>query len=264
MRLSRISSIASAFFLTAALALVGAGPAQAAGPAYVALGDSYSSGVGSGGYDSDSGDCYRSGKAYPALWAAAHTPSGFSFMACNGSGTRDVIRNQLGTLGAGTRLVSITVGGNDDGFTDVMTTCVLNTTDACLNRIGAARSYAGNVLPGRLDAVYDAIRAKAPYAHVVVVGYPRFYRLGQARCVGLSEAKRTALNAAADTLDSVIEKRAVDHGFAFADVRGAFGGHELCSGTTWLHSVTLTVFESYHPTAVGQSGGYLPVFSAAA
>ena len=262
MRLSRIVSAASACFLTAAVALFGATPAHAAGPAYVALGDSYSSGVGAGSYDSGSGSCYRSSKAYPALWAAAHTPSGFSFLACSGATTDDVLSGQLSTLSSDTRLVSISIGGNDAGFSDVMSTCVLSTTDACLDRIDTARAYAEQTLPGKLDAVYDAIGDRAPSARVVVLGYPRFYKLGTTTCVGLSEAKRSAINDAADLLDTVIAKRAADHGFTFGDVRSAFTGHELCSGSAWLHSLTVSVFESYHPTAAGQSGGYLPVLTA--
>jgi lysophospholipase L1-like esterase len=264
MRLSRFVSAVSALFLTAALALIGAGPAHAAGPEFVALGDSYSSGLGVGSYDSSSGSCYRSNGAYPALWASAHAPSGFSFAACSGATTTDVINGQLATLSSDTRLVSITAGGNDAGFSDVMTTCVLNSNDTCLSRIQTARQYVVNTLPARLDAVYNAIRAKAPSARVAVLGYPRFYKLGTTLCVGLSETKRAAINDAADLLDSVIEKRAADHGFAFGDVRSTFTGHELCSGSAWLHSLSVPVYESYHPTASGQSGGYFPVFSATA
>jgi lysophospholipase L1-like esterase len=263
MRLSRFLAAASALLLTAALALFGAGSAHAAGPVYVALGDSYSSGVGSGSYDSASGSCYRSTKAYPALWAAAHTPSGFSFTACSGAKTTDVINSQLGPLSSATTLVSISIGGNDAGFSDVMTTCVLYSDSTCLSRINTARAYATNTLPGQLDAVYNAITAKAPAAQVVVLGYPHFYKLGTT-CIGLSETKRSAINSAADLLDDTTAKRAADHGFTFADVRSTFTGHELCSGSAWLHSLTYPTYESYHPTASGQSGGYLPAFAAAA
>jgi hypothetical protein len=196
------------------------------------------------------------------LWAAAHHPSGYSFTACSGASTTDVINNQLGPLSAATTVISISVGGNDAGFTDVMATCVLNTDSICLTSIATARNYVSKALPGKLDAVYDAISAKAPNAHVVVTGYPRLYKLGTI-CIGLSERKRSAINDAADLLDTVVAKRAADHGFAFGDVRTTFGGHELCSGSAWLHSLTLPSFESYHPTGSGQSGGYLPVFSAA-
>ncbi|MDF9812349.1 SGNH/GDSL hydrolase family protein [Streptomyces sp. SPB162] len=264
MRLSRLASAVSALILTTGLALIGAAPAHAAAPSYAALGDSYSAGVGAGSYDSSSGACKRSTKAYPALWAAAHAPSAFAFTACSGAKTGDVLNNQLGPLNASTGLVSISIGGNDAGFADVMTTCVLNSESTCLARIATARAYADNTLPGLLDNVYNAIHAKAPNAHVVVVGYPHFYKIGGSCWAGLSDTSRAAINGAADELDTVTAKRAADHGFGFADVRGTFTGHELCSGSPWLNSLTFPIDESYHPKAAGQSGGYLPAFSSAA
>jgi hypothetical protein len=231
----------------------------------VALGDSYSSGLGAGGYIGSSGACKRSTKAYPSLWAAAHSPSSFNFTACSGARTGDVLANQLGPLGSGTGLVSITVGGNDAGFSDVMTTCVLQSESSCLARINTAKAYVDSTLPGRLDSVYSAISAKAPAAQVVVLGYPRFYKLGGNCLAGLSETERAAINNAADYLDSAIAKRAADHGFTFGDVRTTFTGHEICSGSPWLHSINLlNISESYHPTAAGQSGGYLPVLNGVA
>ena len=81
----------------------------------------------------------------------------------------------------------------------------------------------------------------------------------------LSTTKRTALDGGADVLDSVIQAAAGQAGFAYAEVRSAFGGHEICDSSSWLHSVDwLNLGDSYHPTASGQSGGYYPVFSAAA
>jgi len=267
MRRSRLTAYVTSLLLATAFALTGATAAQAsqqaAATGYVALGDSYSSGVGAGGYIGSSGDCKRSTKAYPYLWAAAHSPSSFSFTACSGARTGDVLANQLGPLGSGTGLVSISVGGNDAGFSDVMTTCVLQSESACVARINTAKAYVDSTLPGKLDSVYSAISAKAPAAHVVVLGYPRFYKLGGSCLAGLSETERTAINSAADYLDSAIAKRAADHGFTFGDVRPTFTGHEICSGSAWLHSVNwLNIGESYHPTASGQSGGYLPVLNA--
>ncbi|MEU2868240.1 SGNH/GDSL hydrolase family protein [Streptomyces olivoreticuli] len=268
MKLNRVVGSVSALALTATLALLGAGPAQSAEKTattgYVALGDSYSAGVGAGSYDSGSGSCKRSTKAYPALWAAEHTPASFAFTACSGARTGDVLSGQLDPLNSSTGLVSITIGGNDAGFADTMTTCVFSSDSGCLDRIAQARDYIQNTLPGRLDGVYSAISDRAPSAHVVVVGYPRFYELGGSCFGGLSETKRSAINAAADHIDTVIAKRAADHGFAYADVNSTFSGHELCSGSPWLHSVTLPADESYHPTAAGQAQGYLPVFASAA
>ncbi|RDG33944.1 SGNH/GDSL hydrolase family protein [Streptomyces corynorhini] len=269
MKLSRITAFSTSLLLGAVLALTGAASAQAGESAaaidYVALGDSYSSGVGSGGYDSASGDCKRTPRAYPALWAATHAPATFAFAACSGARTGDVTASQLTPLSAATDLVSITVGGNDAGFSDVMTTCVLQAQATCLNRIATARAYVDSTLPGNLDSVYNAIRAKAPAARVVVLGYPRFYKIGGSCLAGLSDTVRAAINGASDYLNAATAKRAADHGYTFVDVAGAFAGHEICSGSAWLHSLNvLNVPESYHPTAAGQSGGYLPGFASAA
>lgn len=267
MRRSRIAAYVGSLLLVAATALTGASAAQASPQAapggYVALGDSYSSGVGAGGYLPASGDCKRSTKAYPYLWAAANSPAGFDFTACSGARTGDVLASQLTPLSSATDLVSISVGGNDAGFGEVMTTCVLRSDSTCLSRIDTATAYIDSTLPGKLDSVYSAIRTKAPDARVVVLGYPRFYQLGTL-CPGLSATKRKAINAAADHLDTALAKRAADFGFGFGDVRTAFTGHELCSADPWMHSVSLPdPTESYHPKAPGQSGGYLPVFSGA-
>ncbi|MFI0188785.1 SGNH/GDSL hydrolase family protein [Streptomyces sp. NPDC017082] len=268
MRRSRFTGFVTSLLLAAGLGLTGAASAQASPTAaaggYVALGDSYSSGVGAGSYISSSGNCDRSTKAFPYLWNAAHSPSSFAFNACSGATTDDVLAGQLGSLNSSTSLVSLTVGGNDAGFSDVMTTCVLQSDSTCLSRINTAKAYVANTLPAKLDAVYNAITAKAPSARVVVIGYPRFYLLGQT-CLGLSETKRSAINDAADYMDAVIKTRATAHHFAFGDVRTTFTGHEICSGDSWLHSVDwLDIGESYHPTAAGHSGGYLPVFTNAA
>ncbi|MFJ3105727.1 SGNH/GDSL hydrolase family protein [Streptomyces sp. NPDC086835] len=269
MKLSRAAAFSSSLLLGAVLALTGAGQAQADPTIqsldYVALGDSYSSGVGAGSYDSASGNCKRSTRAFPKLWANANSPSSFAFTACSGARTGDVTASQLGPLNSSTDLVSLTVGGNDAGFADVMTTCVLQSESTCLNRIAQAKAYVDSTLPGKLDQVYSAISAKAPAARVVVLGYPRFYKLGGSCLAGLSENERSAINGAADHLNAAIAKRAADHGYGFASVVGTFTGHEICSGSAWLHSVNwLNIGESYHPTAAGQSGGYLPVFDSSA
>ncbi|MFJ8389441.1 SGNH/GDSL hydrolase family protein [Streptomyces sp. NPDC094438] len=239
-------------------------PTVAVPGSYVALGDSYAAGVGAGSYDAQSGSCMRSTRAYPALWTAAHTPAVFASTACSGARTGDVIAGQLGPLNADTALVSITVGANDAGFADVMTACVLQSEEVCLDRVAQARAYIARTLSGNLDQVYQAVRRKATAARVVVVGYPHLYRLDGTCVTGVGERARAAIDAAADDLDTVIASRAAAHKIAFGDVRSAFTGHEICSAAPWLNSLTFPVEESYHPTAAGQLNGYLPVFTATA
>ncbi|MEU6502762.1 SGNH/GDSL hydrolase family protein [Streptomyces californicus] len=267
MSVRRIRASLITFALAAAAAFGVAGPAaandSAAAGGYVALGDSYSSGVGAGDYLSDSGDCRRSTNAYPYLWQAANSPASFDFVACSGATTSSVASSQLGVLNGSTSLVSVTAGGNDVGFADVMQDCVLGSEAACISSVDSAVTQMNNSLPGSLDALYDGIRARAPQAQVVVLGYPRFYQLSGNCVAGLTEGERTAINNASDVLNGVIAKRSADAGFTFSSVVDEFTGHELCSGDAWLHSVTVPVYNSYHPKAAGQSGGYLPAFRSA-
>ena len=86
--------------LAVAVAVVVPGPAHAATVNYVALGDSYSSGVGTDHYDLSS-SCDRSSLAYPALVAAAKGYT-LNFQACSGATTTDVINKQVAALNTST------------------------------------------------------------------------------------------------------------------------------------------------------------------
>ncbi|GAB3799873.1 SGNH/GDSL hydrolase family protein [Micromonospora zhanjiangensis] len=263
MRRSRLATLAATSLTAIVATFTLANPAQAAaGDRYVALGDSYAAGLGAG---SESGSCKRSPNAYPALWAAANAPASFTSVACSGATTSDVINSQLSALSSSTTLVSVTVGGNDVGFSSIMTTCVLQGTTECVNAVQVAENKVQSTLPGLLDNVYNGIRSKAPNARVVVVDYPVFYQLGTV-CVGLSAESRAKINEGINLLDGVLSQAASRHGFRFADVRSSFVGHQLCSyGSKWLHALNIVDINiSYHPTSAGQSGGYYPVFRSTA
>ncbi|HUI60318.1 MAG TPA: SGNH/GDSL hydrolase family protein, partial [Steroidobacteraceae bacterium] len=244
----------------------GTAPAGAAsGVRYVALGDSYSAGLGAGGYEPSSGRCERSANAYPQDWAASNAPASFRSVACAGATTVDVRRRQLSALSARTTLVSITIGGNDAGFAGIMERCVLEPVHACVHAISSAQSFASRALSTRLDATLLAIHAHAPTARVVVLDYPEIYDISRsATCVGISTIKRRAIDRGADRLDRVIAAAAARNGDVFRDVRRYFSGHEICDPGSWLNSLTWPLADSYHPTASGQELGYLPAFRAAA
>jgi lysophospholipase L1-like esterase len=260
-----ITAIVAGAAILQALAIAAPAAAQD-GVHYVALGDSYSAGLGAGGYYASSGSCDRSADAYPALWARANDPASFAFEACSGATAGSVMATQLSALSDETTLVSITVGGNDVGFADVMAACVIGSTAVCADAVDAAEYEIASVLPVELDKALSAISADAPNAQVVVLGYPDLYDLSQsAYCIGLSSTDRIDLNQAADQLDGQIQAAARRHGDEFADVRPAFAGHQICDPDSWLRAVDWFDLDySYHPTAQGQADGYYPVFSALA
>jgi lysophospholipase L1-like esterase len=261
----RVRLLTAILLGVSALVLALAVPAAAAGANYVALGDSYASGVGAGDYLDSSGDCDRSPHAYSALWANANAPASYTSVACSGATTDSVVGNQLAALSGSTSLVSITVGGNDVGFSSIMQDCILYGTDTCVSEVDGAEADARANLPGKLDNVYSDISSAAPSAHVVVLDYPHFYDLAASCSVGLSDESHTKIDEGIDVLDGLVQDAAARHGFTFADVRGAFGGHELCDSDPWLHSTNfLDLSISYHPTAAGHANAYYPVFSSAA
>lgn len=270
--LARTRSAGAATALGAALAtglvtglvsgLLAAAPARAATPQYVALGDSYSSGVGTRSYIDDGTSCQRSTYAYPSLVAAARGYS-LNFRACSGAKIPDVTNSQLGALSSATSYVTISVGGNDAGFSSVLTECAKpGWMSNCDGAINTAQSYIANTLPSQLATLYSSIRSKAPSARVVGVGYPRIFN-GEDCNAGtwFSPAEETRLNQTADQLNGKLSAAASAGGFGFADPTGRFVGHAVCDSTEWINGLSNPVSESYHPNRAGHSSGYTPIVS---
>jgi lysophospholipase L1-like esterase len=263
-QLNHVQKRLGAALLTLAVTLgitVASGPpAHAAGESYVALGDSYSSGVGTRSYIDDGTSCQRSTLAYPSL-IAAQRGYALDFRACSGATVADVTNTQLGALNGGTSFVTISVGGNDAGFADVLTECALPAwASDCDGAIDGAVSVIDNQLPGSLDGLYGSISGLAPSAQVVVVGYPRIF-MGE-DCNALtwfSPEEESRLNATADLINGVIASAASAHGFGFANPTGAFIGHAVCDDPEWLNGLSNPVSDSYHPNQSGHASGYAPV-----
>jgi lysophospholipase L1-like esterase len=243
-----------------AVLLGSAPPAQSAVPAYVALGDSYSSGVGTRSYISDGSSCQRSTYAYPSL-VAQQKGYALTFKACSGARIPDVTSNQLGALSTATRYVTLSVGGNDAGFSSVLTECAQPWWSSnCGRAIDNAQAYIKNTLPGALSTLYASIRAKAPTARVVIVGYPRLFN-GEDCNAGtfFSPAEESRLNQTADLLNSKLAAAASARGFSFANPTSRFVGHAVCDDPEWLNGLSNPISESYHPNRSGQSSGYAPL-----
>jgi lysophospholipase L1-like esterase len=240
-------------FLSVGILLIYASTAAAAAPSYVALGDSYASGDGTGVFYNDGTSCYRSPDAYPPLIAAADGYS-LTFAACSGATSASVISGQLSSLNSTTSLVTVQIGGNDASFTTVMEDCALYYFP-CSAAISTADSYIENTLPGNLNTLYTDIRADAPNAKVVVLGYPRLFTSTGTTCGinVLTSSHEKSLNTTADDLDGAVQSEATAHGFTYVDPRSAFSTHELCSSSPWLNNVKLPTYESYHPTIAGEA-----------
>ncbi|GAA0956590.1 SGNH family lipase [Kribbella koreensis] len=229
--------------------------AHAAAPVYVALGDSYASGVGTRTYIADSGSCQRSTKAYPYL-DAARVGAALTFVACSGARVADVTANQLGPLNSGVRWVTLQVGGNDAGFSSVITECAKPSwLGDCNGAIATAQATINNTIPGRLNTLYATVRSRATTAKVIIVGYPRLFNGTDCNAgTFFSGDEMTKLNATADLLNSKIAAAASAAGYSFVNPTSAFIGHAVCGSPEWINGLSNPISESYHPNTTGHTG----------
>ena len=272
---------------------------------YGALGDSYS--AGENGEPNDQrpdpfegsyldADCRRWNMAYP--WVIAGSPSygSIGFYACSGAVTSDVYvpvgggvfngqslsLNTLNTgLSSGSQqnvdMVTITIGGNDLGFADVINACFQ--LGGC--GLGSLKTSIDQ-FKIELRKVLSGLKAAAPLATIFVLGYPQLvpltpkvscrrlhldsvvaaiddeyphsagfnfgnsirrtllndYNLSAA--VGISGDERQVLRGTAVDLNAAISDVAAEKGAHFVDVADEFAGHEPCGDEekeAWLYGV---------------------------
>ncbi|MFC4334565.1 SGNH/GDSL hydrolase family protein [Salininema proteolyticum] len=230
---------------------------------YVALGDSYASGVGAGDYIPDGTLCLRSNNAYSAIWAD-DTGADLDFQACGGAQIPDVYSSQIDALDEETDLVTISIGGNDVGFAGIMIGCTVLPDFACIDKVDKAEADGRDRVAGELEQLYADLDAAAPNATVVVMGYPKLF--SEVTCsynAGISVAEQRRINDGVLVMDSIIREAAEAQGFRYADPVPTFEGHGSCAHPMYVHGLRGFAPESYHPTSLGQSDGFLPAFETA-
>lgn len=240
---------------------------------YYALGDSYSSGDGAPPYSGVSG-CYRSTKSYPYLLGnGVPTPT---LIACAGAVTANIdqtIQNsslaytQLGQVQAspvGNTLITLTIGGNDIGFSSELTKCITSFTSCKSDQNSIAQTIAN--LQTRLVQVYRELRTAAPGADIIILGYPLLVADPSiADChnpivyYGLGAGEMTMIRTLATQLNNVIAAAATQAGVSNAaqQVIQAFAGHEACTKTEsqeWINEIAGlndALHDSFHPNSAG-------------
>jgi len=257
-RVSRLVRLGAALLVLAASGGVGR---AAAGDTYAALGDSYSSGVGTGSYTLDSA-CKRSVYAYPYLWTQKHPGTSLSFVACSGAKTSNLLATQISAVTSATTLVTMTIGGNDIGFANLIYQCTLSDCSAALD---STRANLETTVGTALDNVYSTVKSRAAIgAKIVVLGYPRVF--SGASCfgsLGISSTERTKANQLSDALDQLTATHALTDGVTYKSAITPFTGHAVCSSSAWLNGLNLfNTGESYHPNRAGHTSGYLPLVTA--
>ncbi|MEV0344292.1 SGNH/GDSL hydrolase family protein [Nonomuraea sp. NPDC050680] len=258
-------------------------PVQAAqSGTYVALGDSYSSGEGV--YDraarpinSGADRCHRSPGSYVPLVAGAHRFGGGSaFWACSGATTRQLFSGQYGQqpqierVGTAASLVTLSIGGNDAGFTSVLTGCIVKLpwSSACVDQQSQVAKRIAGLRPS-MTKVLRELRSRAPNARIIVLGYPRPFPAAPPDGVdNLTVEDQRWLNGMTRQLNDVVaqvagefDREIVAFGgtgsVEYVDAYDAFAGHEVGRPDPYVNGLALNLDElvvnsrSFHPTGAG-------------
>ncbi len=242
---------------------------------YVALGDSYSSGAGINPQVVGApATCSRSQLNFAEDIATVTRPASFTDVTCSGAKTSDFFTSQaagvapqLDAVKKDTRLVTMTIGGNDeDVFVDSFFGCAtLGATDPtgnpCEEKYGTTfTDLIENQTYPNLVRALSAVRAKAPRATVVILGYPQILPAeGSLSCyavTGIAVGDVPWLVDQAKVANAVVRRAAAETGARYVDTYTPSAGHDACSGvgTRWMEPLVGPV-NAYpvHPNAVGEA-----------
>jgi lysophospholipase L1-like esterase len=243
-----------------------------------ALGDSYSSGEGAGGYYAGTNSatgCHRSPNAWAlqlSKYVTGHDvtlPSREYLVACSGAVSKSLkysFKGQQPQVDALQHLlpvpqmVTLTMGGNDLEFSAVVEDCYKHNciTDGTLATVKAK-------LPGEqkiLESDYADVHLADKNATLLIVGYPRIFQqvkwcgLSPTLHLGFSPQEEAALNVLTEEVDAMISRAASADRFSYVNVLGALAGHEMCTAHPWLYEIgtnwNFNDQQQAHPTAPGQ------------
>ncbi|MDG4800351.1 SGNH/GDSL hydrolase family protein [Micromonospora sp. WMMD980] len=274
---ARLATLAAA---TAGLLLAVVAPANAAVPSgrYVALGDSYTAGPLIP--TQTDLNCLRSNRNYPSLVAAASGSSSFADVSCSGATTDDILYGGDGQLGINvppqlnsvtpnTALVTVQIGGNDIGFSGIISDCAQASVSSPLGSPCKDRFTAGGTdqLRARIAAtvpkvttVLRSVTQAAPGARVVVLGYPAILPDSGYGCwpvVPIAYQDVPYLRGVEKALNTMLADTAAANGASYADVYTPSIGRDACkgSGTRWVEGlVPQNAAAPFHPNARGEQG----------
>lgn len=257
-----------------ALALAGTGltACEPAPDTYVALGDSYTAGPLIPDQSLEPLGCLRSSKDYPRIAFASIKAAKISDVSCSGATTADLFAEQgvtpgpanppqLDALSASSKVVTIGIGGNDIGFSNIVKNCVT------LDPFGAGCK--GSYLTGgrdllaekiaatapKIDRVLAEAKARAPKAAIFLVGYPTIIPETGSGCwpvVPIVGSDISYLRGVAKALNAMLAAQAAANGVHYVDTATSSIGHDMCSSSKWVEAIIPTSSAApVHPNAAG-------------
>ena len=239
---------------------------------YVAMGDSFTAGPAIPIQLSDPLGCWRSDSNYPHLVALARG-SALRDRSCSGADTNDLSSPQsvfggtnppqLDALDRGVGTVSLQIGGNDIGFSEILQRClaILPLGTPCRDHYTAggvdeiSRRIAATG-PKVAAALSEAVR-RSPGARLFVVGYPAILPEVQPGCwpvMPITPGDAPYLRDKEKELNAMLAAQAAAAGATYVDVYGPSIGHDACQlpGFRWVEPVVpLSPAAPVHPNALG-------------
>lgn len=234
---------------------------------FVALGDSYSAGIGTG-FNGSEADCRLGFHAYPVLirndmmTAQSDDPTTFQHLSCTGSTIEDVLaggdHSQIDLFNTtdSADFALLSIGGNDLGFFDIMNSCIFRfysfysgTCEAALAR--SEQQIASPEFDSHLRLlimeILDRVQwEKRPWFTITITGYARFFNAETKECDDYSlgmwwrgpklkqDLRRkmnrmvTNVNRRIEQAISVINEAFTEPRVLFVDYDDAFDGHRFC------------------------------------
>ena len=255
-----------------ALGLAGCQPPRS----YVALGDSYTAGPVIPVQQTDPAGCLRSDHNYPHLVAPSLNLPAFRDVSCSGATTADMTQSQnvtpgpnppqFDTLDSNTTAVSLTIGGNDIGFTEIAENCssavnsgtpcqdkyVVNGDDTISDRIAATAP--------KVAAVLQGVHHLAPHAKVFVLAYLDILPDNGVGCypqMPITDGDVPYLRDKEKELNAMLATQAAANNVSYVDSYTASIGRDACQLPTvrWVEPVVpVNPAAPIHPNLAGMQG----------
>jgi lysophospholipase L1-like esterase len=271
---SVLSCLITTAVLLGAAGVASAAPAGGGTSPYVALGDSYTASPLTGTNAGPPPGCFRSVNNYPHLTATAFGAQ-LTDVSCSGATTKEfgtaqttdsgVNPPQYSALAKTTKLVTVGIGGNDIGFSEIVRTCLSATPfgSPCKDHYTAGGTdelrARINALGGKLATVLKEVHRRSPDARVALVGYPSVLPASGPGCypaVPITPGDVAYLRGVLTDLNARIRRSAAAGSATYVDTATSTVGHDVCQapGTKWIEGLipTAPAFP-VHPNAQGSA-----------
>ncbi|MFB9909704.1 SGNH/GDSL hydrolase family protein [Allokutzneria oryzae] len=248
-----------------ALSMAVSGWTVPSGAEYVALGSSFAAGPGIPPSKPGSPPaCGRSANNY-ASQVAAKLHLALTDATCSGATTANLLTTpqhgqppQVDAVTANTKLVTVTIGGNDVNYVGSLFaySCQTSGGAQCPAVDPAAIDQALKTVHTKIGDVVTAVRKKAPRAKVLLVNYLTVLPRTGPACTGvpLTPAQVDFERGVASRLRDATRRAAVETKASVVDAASASATHDACSPSPWMEKYQPGQGRvGYHPTPAGMA-----------